>query len=138
MRTRPGLIAVVSTTAMVACIVAFLFYVTLSEPFLPDEDEALPLPAGLTGQKEKTSGLNCGSGTCSWRVTVRSTSGASSTRILDQVRQHLEQRHGWRLDSAGMACRPKSFVDKREVCVQAYRDVDDDVIIALSGHRAII
>ncbi|MBG6138749.1 hypothetical protein [Longispora fulva] len=137
MRTRAVLIAG-AFAIMLVCCGGFLFYITLSEPFLPDRDEALPMPAGLTGEVEATSWRNCGSGTCSWRVTVRSTSGASSAQVLQQVRKHLEDQHGWRLDSDGSACRGKSFIDMREVCVQTYVTGTDDVIVHLSGHRAIM
>ncbi|MEV6526755.1 hypothetical protein AB0M43_32970 [Longispora sp. NPDC051575] len=134
MRIRVGWIAAVTVVVVGCC--SLMLYAERSEPFLPHEDEALPLPAGLSGQKGETGSGNCGSGVCTWRITVRSTSGASPVQVLDQVREHLKEKHEWRLDGNGAACRPNSFVDRREACVETLLDpATGDVVIQLSGSR---
>lgn len=119
----------------VAVMVLCFAPLTLSlDPFVPDSNEVLPLPAGLALVSDED--LGCGSGVCTRMVTVTGDAGQPAEVVYSQVVEHLRRQHGWRLDTEGYGCRPAGWlVDRTQLCVSVRADTPQNVAIDLEGLR---
>jgi hypothetical protein len=98
-------------------------------PFFPAVETVLPVPAGLGVTVEPIDGGNCGSASCTRRITVTGRAGQAPADLYAEVRGHLAAR-GW-----GDGCRRVGWLlDRSTECVGvSVRGVT--VVIALSGNR---
>lgn len=120
--------------ATVLCCTPAAFSLS-SNPFLPSDDEVLPLPAGTVLVSNEDEG--CGSGICTRSVTVTGSDGQAAEIVYRQVVEQLRRQHGWRFDSGGYECRPAGWlVDRTELCISVRVDAPRNVVIELQGARA--
>lgn len=117
------------------CCNPFLVYVVNTDPFVPDSDELLPLPAGLTVVANRETG--CGSGTCGRDIVVGSPIGQPATAIAALVVAHLTDQHRWRLDASAAGCRRTGWLlDRSILCVEVLVTNGQVVTVDLTGSRA--
>lgn len=98
-------------------------------PFFPPAETVLPLPAGLAATAEPFDDGDCGSASCTRRITVTGRAGQAEADLYAEVRGHLAAR-GW-----GQGCRRVGWLlDRSTECV-AVSVRAPAVVIALSGNR---
>lgn len=91
-------------------------------PFYPAADLAGPIPAGLTAVENAG---NCGSGLCSYSITVTARPGQSGADLHHELTGHIRT-----------GCRPIGWlIDRRTACVWLDRPAGYTVGILLEGSR---
>ncbi|MFD0574699.1 hypothetical protein ACFQ0T_42510 [Kitasatospora gansuensis] len=84
---------------------------------VPSAAQVLPLPAELVSHERE--GLTCSADRCGVGFTVTSNTGLTPQQVEQRVRDHLENTHGWHLDSTGRACCPAGWIlDRSQTCLR--------------------
>jgi hypothetical protein len=100
------------------------------EPFVPDDRELQPLPAGLTVVNEQDE--VCGSGTCGRTIAIGTSTGLTANQIRQRLREHLSDAHGWQLGPHDSECRRQGWlIDRTTLCVSIRTDSEEHVIVEL-------
>lgn len=129
------------------CIVGLIFLLVFSLLVLvgagpvstPSLAQVLPLPAGLSIDKNNDRGCSSGSQTfCMREIVVTSSTGLSEKAMAALLRTQLLRVHGWRLhhDADGnlAGCRFEGLLlDRREVCL-SLQPVGEGVTVFLESH----